>query len=127
MGWIRPEDRMPPEGLQVLLEVSGLTTAPYSVVWDHGFCLGCWLVPEGKEGLWYLTDGNEENHHIINPTVHAWMPLPRHFEAPEKGFSYEEDLMEHAMFEDDPEWLYKDDCVYEQMTIEDWFRENGKE
>lgn len=127
MGWIRPEDRMPPEGLQVLLEVSGLTTAPYSVVWDHDFCLGCWLVPEGKEGLWYLTDGNEENHHIISPTVHAWMPLPKHFEAPEKGFTYNEDLMEHAMFEDDPEWLYKDDCVYEQMTIEDWFRENGKE
>ena len=122
MGWIRPEDRMPPEGLQVLLEVSGLTTAPYSVVWDHGFCLGCWLVPEGKEGLWYLTDGNEENHHIISPTVHAWMPLPRHFEAPEKGFSYEEDLMEHAMFEDDPEWLYKDDCVYEQITIDEYLK-----
>ena len=29
-------------------------------------------------------------------------------------------MMEHAMFEDDPEWLYKDDCVYEQMTLEDF-------
>ena len=120
MGWIRPEDRMPPEGLDVLLEVSGLTTAPYNMVWDHGFCIGCWIVPTGKEGRWFLTDANEDNYHIISPTVHAWMPLPRHYEPPESGFSYKEDLMEHAMFEDDPEWLYKDDAVYEQMTIDQW-------
>lgn len=31
----------------------------------------------------------------------------------------------NAMFENEPEWLYKGDCVYEQMTIEDWLRENG--
>lgn len=67
-----------------------------------------------------FTDGNENNYHIIDPTVHAWMPLPRHFAAPEKGFSYNEDLMEHAMFEDDPEWLYKDDAVYTQMTLEEF-------
>lgn len=49
MGWIRPEDRMPPEGLQVLLEVSGLTTAPYSLVWDHDFCLAAGSFLKGKK------------------------------------------------------------------------------
>ena len=33
--------------------------------------------------------------------------------------------MEHAMFEDEPEWLYKGDAVYEQMTLEDFL--NGKD
>lgn len=123
MGWIIPEDRMPPEGLEILLEVSGLTTAPYNVIWDHGFCIGSWIVPEGEEGRWLLRDGMKgDDYHLIDPTVHAWMPLPRHFAAPEKGFSYEEDLMEHAMFEKDPEWLYKDDCVYEQMTIDEYLK-----
>lgn len=119
MGWIDVNDRMPPEGLEVLLEVSGLTDAPYSLVWDHGFCIGTWIVPSDRngkpaeEGHWFLTDANENNYHIIDPTVHAWMPLPRHFAAPEEGFRYNEDLMEHAMFEDDPDWLYKGDAVYE--------------
>ena len=124
MGWITLEDRMPPEGLEVLLEVSGLTTAPYNQAWDHDFCLGCWIVPEGStEGFWLLRDGIKgDDYHLIDPEVHAWMPLPRHFAAPEKGFSYEEDLMEHAMFEDDPEWLYKDDCVYEQITIDEYLK-----
>lgn len=126
MGWIDVNDRMPPEGLEVLLEVSGLTTAPYNMAWDHGFCIGTWIVPSDRngkpaeEGHWFLTDANENNYHIIDPTVHAWMPLPRHFAAPEKGFSYNEDLMEHAMFEDDPEWLYKDNAVYTQMTLEEF-------
>lgn len=30
--------------------------------------------------------------------------------------------MEHAMFEDDPEWLYKGDAVYKQMTLEEVFK-----
>lgn len=25
-------------------------------------------------------------------------------------------------FEKDPEWLYKDDCVYEQMTIDEYLK-----
>jgi len=126
MGWIDINDRMPPEGLEVLLEVSGLTTAPYNMAWDHGFCIGTWIVPSDRngkpaeEGHWFLTDANENNYHIIDPTVHAWMPLPRHYAAPEKGFGYNEDLMEHAMFEDDPDWLYKDDAVYTQMTLEEF-------
>lgn len=32
-------------------------------------------------------------------------------------------VMEHAMFEDDPEWLYKGDAVYEQMSIEEFLQE----
>jgi len=31
-----------------------------------------------------------------------------------------------AMFEDDPEWLYKDDCVYEQMTLEEFLKEGNQ-
>lgn len=120
MGWIDINDRMPPEGLEVLLEVSGLTTAPYNMVWDHGFCIGTWIVPERKEGRWLLRDGIEgDDYHIISPTVHAWMPLPKHYQPQEK-FAQDDDLMEHAMFEDDPEWLYKDDAVYTKMTIEEF-------
>lgn len=113
MGWIDVNDRMPPEGLEVLLEVSGWTTAPYSEIWDHDFCLGSWIVPERKEGRWLLRDGLEgDDYHIISPKVHAWMPLPEHYK-PKESFRQGEDLMEHAMFEDDPDWLYKDNAVYE--------------
>jgi hypothetical protein len=49
------------------------------------------------------------------------MPLPKHYAAQEV-FEQEPDLLEHPMFEDDPEWLYKDDCVYEQMTLEEMMK-----
>ena len=121
MGWITPEDRMPPKGLQVLLEVSGIISAPYAMVADHSFYLGAWIVPSGQtEGHWLIWDScDEDNYHLINPKVHAWMPLPKHYQQVEMGFEPEEDMMEHAMFEDDPEWLYKGDAVYEQMSMEE--------
>ena len=50
------------------------------------------------------------------------MPLPKHFQA-QKHFTQEPDLMEHSLWEDDPEWLYKGDAVYEQMSIEDFLKE----
>lgn len=126
MGWIDINDKYPPEGLQVLLEVSGRTSAPYNTWADHGFYIGTWIVPDGKtEGFWRIYDcADDDNYHIYSPTVHAWMPLPKHF-APQEIFDQEPDLMEHPMFEDEPEWLYKGDCVYEQISIEDWLRENG--
>jgi hypothetical protein len=34
----------------------------------------------------------------------------------------EDDLMEHAMFEDDPELLYKGNCQYEQMSLEEFLK-----
>lgn len=124
MGWIDATEKLPPEGLSVLLEVSGNFAAPYGLIADHDFFIGCWIVPSGEEqGKWLITDGHEENYHLYDPTVHAWMPLPKHFQKTEK-FDCEEDMMEHAMFEDDPEWLYKGDCVYEQMNIEEVF--NGR-
>lgn len=124
MGWIDATEKLPPEGLSVLLEVSGSFSAPYSLIADHDFFIGCWIVPSGeKEGKWLITDGHEENYHLCFPIVHAWMPLPKHFQKSEK-FDREDDLMEHAMFEDDPEWLYKGNCIYEQMSIEEVF--NGR-
>ena len=124
MGWIDVNEMMPPEGLEVLLEVSGFfTNTNCSERANHGFFIGSWIVPEGtNEGEWLIWDScSEENSHFIDPEVHAWMPLPKHFGADE-GWSnpHEEDMMEHAMFEDDPEWLYKGDCVYEQMSLEDF-------
>lgn len=126
MGWIPIEDRYPPEGLQVLIEVSGQFSAPYGLVADHSFFIGSWIVPQGEtEGIWLIDDSSgKENYHLIYPTVHAWMPLPKHYQPQEMGFKQEPDLMEHAMFEDDPDWLYKGDCVYEQMSLEDFL--NGK-
>ena len=126
MGWIDATKQLPPEGLTVLLEVSGHFAAPYGLIADHDFYIGCWLVPQGQtEGKWLLTDGHEdEDYHLYSPTVHAWMPLPKHFQPAEK-FDREEDMMEHAMFEDDPEWLYTGEYVYEQQTLEDYFAANG--
>ncbi len=122
MGWIDVNDRMPPEGLQVLLEVSGVYSGPVNIVADHDFYLGCWIVPDLGEPHWLIDDANRlSDGHILYPTVHAWMPLPRHYQPNERGFTQEPDLMEHAMFEDDPEWLYKGDAVYEQMSLEDLF------
>ena len=121
MGWIEPSDRMPPEGLYVLLEVSGYCKSDIALLADHDFYIGCWIHPEGKEeGFWSI---DSETPPII-PTVHAWMPLPKHFQ-PNEHFGQEPDLMEHAMFEDEPEWLYKGDAVYEQMTMEEFL--NGKD
>ena len=125
MGWIRPEDKMPPQGLQVLVEASGMFTAPYGLVADHSFFIGSWIVPSGKtEGEWLIWDASnngDDDYHMFHPHVHAWMPLPKHYQQPEGGFEPEPDMMEHAMFEDDPDWLYKGAMVYEQMSLEDLF------
>ena len=120
MGWIEPQDRMPPAGLQVLLEVSGQFSGPVNMVADHDFYIGSWINPDGREPFWMIDDASEgHDEHFIDPTVHAWMPLPRHYQANERGFTQDDDLMEHAMFEDEPDWLYKGDAVYEQMSLED--------
>lgn len=120
MGWIDVNDRMPPEGLQVLLEVSGRFSGFVNMVADHDFYIGCWLVPDLREPHWMINDASEgHDEHILDPTVHAWMPLPRHYQPVDGGFTQDPDLMEHAMFEDDPEWLYQGDAVYEQMSLED--------
>jgi len=122
MGWIDIEDRMPPEGLQVLLEVSGMGTDEHkcTVYADHGFYIGCWIVSDMPDdnGHWLLNTKTD----YYDPTIHAWMPLPKHYQ-PQTMFTQEPDLMEHAMFEDDPEWLYKGDAVYEQMSIEEFLQE----
>ena len=122
MGWINAEDRKPPQGLSVLLEVSGPFSTPYSMIADHAFFIGCWLIPDGKEkGTWLIYDSSsEDNYHLIMPEVHAWMPLPKHYGQKEK-FEQEPDMMEHAMFEDDPADLYTGDLVYEQMSLEEFF------
>lgn len=120
MGWIVPKDKMPPEGLQVLLEFSSMGTDEHGVTVyaDHMFTVGCWILPVGEtEGLWSIQTRSE----FYDPVVHAWMPLPKHFE-PQQMFHQEPDLMEHAMFEDDPDWLYKGDAVYEQMSFEDFLK-----
>lgn len=121
MGWIDIKDKMPPEGLEVLLEVSGLGVGEHgeAVQADHSFYLGCWIISDmpDDDGHWLLDSRSE----IFDPTVHAWMPLPRHYQK-QQVFTQEPDLMEHAMFEDDPDWLYKGDCVYEQMSLEDFMR-----
>ena len=118
MGWIVPEDRMPPQGLQVLIEMSGHCLGDHgeSLVADHSFYTASWIVPHGQdEGEWLI----DARHDFYGLTVHAWMPLPKHYQQCEMGFEPEPDMMEHAMFEDDPDWLYKGDAVYEQMTMED--------
>ena len=123
MGWIDATKQLPPMGLSVLLEVSGTFAAPYGLVADHDFYIGSWLVPQGEtEGEWLIYDGlYGEDHHIYNPTVHAWMPLPKHYAPKEKGFSQDPDLMEHSMH-GDPDYLYKGDCVYEQMSLDDFLK-----
>lgn len=121
MGWIDPKDKMPPEGLQVLLELSGRSIDEHGVhlVSDHSFYIGTWIHPVGQEkGEWLIESQNE----IWARRIHAWMPLPKHYQQKEMAYDPEdEDMMEHAMFEDDPEWLYKDDVVYEQMTLAEVF------
>lgn len=132
MGWITPEERMPPEGLHVLLEASGWFSGGYGLVADHSFFIGTWIVPSGEtEGHWLIWDGSNndsgpDDGHIYDPKVHAWMPLPKHYGANEMGFEQDPDLMEHSIFEDDPDWLYKGEAVYEQMTLDE-FLGMGKE
>lgn len=119
MGWIDPSDRMPPEGLGVLVEMSGRGTDDIGVqiVADHDFYLASWIHPVGDdEGHWLI----ETNSNYWSPEIHAWMPLPKHYQQKELGFEPEPDMMEHALFEDDPEWLYKGDAVYEQMSLEEF-------
>ena len=126
MGWISIEERMPPDELQVLLEVSGWFSCGYGLVADHDFYLGSWIPgDENKEGEWLIYDScDEDNHHFIHPKVHAWMPLPRHFEKNEL-FEQREDLMEHSMFDDEFEGLYEGKYVYEQMTLEEFLQMKG--
>lgn len=119
MGWIEPSDRMPPEGLEVLLEVSGWVQSTIALLADHSYYLGSWIHPTGdEEGHWFI-----HGEKIVCPKVHAWMPLPKHFQ-PQEHFEQEEDLMEHAMFTEDPEWLYKGDAVYEQMTLDEFLKQS---
>ena len=120
MGWIEPKDKMPPEGLQVLVELSGRSIDEHGVhlVSDHDFYIGTWILPVGEEaGHWLI----ENNYELWGVKIHAWMPLPKHFQQKEMGYDPEDDMMEHALFVDDPDWLYKDDAVYEQMTLEEVF------
>lgn len=123
MGWIPIEEKYPPEGLHVLLEVSGWFSCNYGVMADHSFYIGTWIVPVGEEeGHWLIRDASEDGAgHLIDPEVHAWMPLPKHYQ-PQKVFSQEPDLMEHSLWEEDPEWLYKGKYVYEQMTLEEMMK-----
>jgi hypothetical protein len=124
MAWIRPEDKMPPSGLEVLVEVSGYYCG--GVVADHSFCIAAWLGnPDGgREPFWVIHGAYKDcvgnYYELSDPEIHAWMPLPKHFQKSKHfGLSREADMMEHAMFEDDPDWLYKGKAVYEQRTIED--------
>ena len=125
MGWIDVNDRMPPQGLQVLLEVSGRFSGPVNMFADHDFYIGSWLVPDSGDPHWLIDDSCPiSDGHILFPTVHAWMPLPKHYQKQDR-FTQEPDLMEHAMFEDDPDWLYKGDAVYEQMSLEEFLNGTG--
>lgn len=126
MGWIPLEKMYPPEGLHVLVEASGWFSGGWGLMADHSFYIGRWIIPKGEtEGHWILKDSSEDGSHLIYPEVHAWMPLPKHFE-PNKIFGQEEDLMEHTFCEDDPDYLYKGDCVYEQMSLEEFMKEASK-
>lgn len=118
MGWIDPKEKMPPEGLYVLVEASGRGLCDgVQVVADHDFYLATWIHPVGEdEGFWNIDSSSD----FWDMEVHAWMPLPKHYLQKEMGFEPEPDMMEHALFEDDPEWLYKGDAVYEQMSLEEF-------
>lgn len=118
MGWIKPNDMLPPKGLNVLLELSGrgLDEHGVHVAYDHSFVIGAWVWPRGEvERSWVLDTRGD----IWGVEIHAWMPLPKHF-GKQEIFEEDEDMMEHALFEDDPDWLYKGDNVYEQMTLEEF-------
>ena len=100
MSWIPIEEKYPPQGLQVLVEASGYYGGSLGVVADHSFYIGSWVVPEGEEGDWVLWDNSNcnvgpDSGHIFHPKVHAWMPLPKHYQPNEMGLEQEPDLMEH--------------------------------
>jgi hypothetical protein len=123
MSWIALNEMYPPQGLEVLIEASGrLFGANYQGIFDHTFFIASWIIPKHeKEGHWLIYDNcGEGEGHIGCVTVHAWMPLPKHYQQKDMAWEPPEDMMEHAMFEDEPEWLYKGDCVYEQMTLEEF-------
>lgn len=121
MGWIDASDKLPPEGLNVLVEASGYGRGTHgeNIVADHDFFLGTWLHPVGEdEGEWFI----DSETHYYSTKVHAWMPLPKHYQQKERDEDPEEDMMEHALFEDDPDWLYKGEAVYEQMTLDEFLK-----
>lgn len=129
MGWIDINEMYPPKGLQVLLEVSGsgYAKAGYHFHSNHDFYIGSWIVPDGKtEGEWLIYDScDDEDGHFATFEVHAWMPLPKHYGVDtEWTNSHEEDMMEHALFEDDPEWLYTGKYTYEQMSMEEFLKQD---
>lgn len=119
MGWIDMNDEKHrlPRGMSALLEVSGRLVGNGGQIYyaDHDFYIGAWVQPHDGEVEWVI---NSENT-WLDITVHAWMPLPKHYQPREK-FGQESDLMEHPLFENDPKWLYRGDVVYEQMSIEDF-------
>jgi hypothetical protein len=118
MGWIEPKDMLPPKGLSVLLEVSGrgLDDHGVHVTYDHEFVIGAWVWPRGEDERVWLLDTRGE---VWGLEIHAWMPLPKHF-AKQEVFEDWGDMMEHSIFEDNPEWLYQGDNVYEQMTLDEF-------
>lgn len=122
MGWIRPEDRMPPSGLLVLIEASGYITN--SLIADHDYYLATWIDnPDGGRDPFWLVHGSSEDYlgHLVrfeDPEVHAWMPLPKHYQKP-RHTAAPANMMEYPMFESSPDWLYKGEAVWEQRTIED--------
>lgn len=63
-----------------------------------------------------------ETKEVYDPEIHAWMPLPKHYQ-PQKMFSQEPDLMEHSILRDDDPEMYTGKYVYEQMSIEEFLGE----
>ena len=120
MGWIPIEQRMPPEALHVLMEISGMTTDSHGCTcyYDHGFVIGCWIIPQGEKEVRWLLNTREE---VYDPEIHAWMPLPKHYQ-PQKMFSQDPDLMEHSILRDDDPEMYQGEYVYEQMSLEEFLK-----
>lgn len=131
MGWIDVNEMLPPQGLEVLVEASGRYSGGGNYLADHSFYIGSYIVPSGKEeGEWLLYDNtppvlkSDRDRHLYDPKVHAWMPLPKHYQ-PQEMFEQEPDMMEHASFEEEePEWLYTGKYTYEQMTLEEFLGGN---
>ena len=74
MAWIDPHDKMPPEGLQVLLELSGRSIDEHGVhlVSDHDFYLGAWIHPAGEEkGTGLLRARTRSGHCIYTHGCHC--------------------------------------------------------
>ena len=125
MGWIDAKEQLPPEGLEVLVEASGIISHKYCTLYaDHDFYIAMWIHPVGeKEGNWTL-----EGEDFVTYEVHAWMPLPEHYQAKERFGEEGDDLFEHALFEDkDPDYLYKGKYTYEQMSLDDFLKGAGQD